>query len=166
MTKLKPTHFHDPEPQKMDYAVVIGHNGHQNEWGTHEKYFEDHSAWKARNVKPEEPASTYKRNGLADWFIRKMQDLGNWKEWEDYFKALQHYEENRRRYADFGETGRAGIQEFSNGTIDVRFGRHDYVFIKSDFEDSGLLFLEFYKGLSISFFEQIAKENGIELKKL
>lgn len=149
MTKLRITHFHDPEPDPKQISLLSAdHDNGQNEY---EHYLTE---WKARQVKP-------------DWdgnFSFTEHSIGETPT-KEYKKALQHYDENRRRYDGFEKMSRS-LEKYSDGTLDITFGRNDYVHIKFDFEDSGLLNLEFYRGLSVSLFEQIMYENNIKIKKV
>jgi len=148
--KLRVTHFYDPEPIEFDDRIdnrIIWHNK-----GEHDKA---HSAWKARQQKPDH--KEFRKFIKFDHIISEQTN--------EYKKALQHYDENRRRYDGFEKMSRS-LEKYSDGTLDITFGRNDYVHIKFDFEDSGLLNLEFYRGLSVSLFEQIMYENNIKIKKV
>ena len=156
--KLRITHFYDPEPKQVDYAIVIGHTGTHNEWGTKAEYFTDHEAWNSRQVKPEFKGTS--RN-FSNPLIRQMYPSETLV-WDYHQKALQHYEENRRRYEGFEQTGNDAYK-YENLFV-LFFNEGEGVLLHTGHTDG--FDLRFGESLSVSLFEQICEENGIKLNKI
>jgi len=140
--KLRPTHFDDPEPKNKFGLDVF----------EQEEYREAHSEWEKRQVKPEDPKIDTSIHG---WETEH-------KEWQ---KALQYYEENRRRFDGFTSDEAEGNWYFQGpNNLDIDFDR-DGISLYSPPGERGISCI-FDNGLSISLFEQICSENNIELKKI
>ncbi|WP_462250463.1 hypothetical protein [Ekhidna sp.] len=156
--KLKPTMFYDPEP-----IVAPG-------VCTQEMYDE----WKARQAKPEEPKSAYADNSRLIWIKREALQIGKPEEleaWDNYFKKLDLYEENRLRYEGF-ERQEDGLIYLNpelpwNQLLSIAFDNTLQLAIIYNYNDEGDE-LTLYNGVcpSVSLFEQICSENNIELKKI
>ncbi|NRA91242.1 MAG: hypothetical protein HRU26_00915 [Psychroserpens sp.] len=164
--KLKPTMFYDPEPHQDQFldSSDMDHPEYNME-----AFNEELSKWKARQVKPEEPKSAYADNSRLTWINREALQIGKPEEleaWDNYFKELDLYEENRLRYEGFEKKG----DECYNKGLDlsVHFYRNntgDYGISLFIPEPNGFN-VQIDSGISVSLFEQICSENGIELKKI
>ena len=145
--KLKPTMFYDPEP-----IVAPG-------VCTQEMYDE----WKARQAKPEEPKSAYADNSRLIWIKREALQIGKPEEleaWDNYFKKLDLYEENRLRYEGF-ERQEDGYLYSAEIDCTIEFNNDGALYLMTFGE-----LISYSGNISVSLFEQICSENNIELKKI
>lgn len=188
--KLKPTMFFDPEPELKDFknTVMLG-----SDFPSWEDDIEGHNKvlteWKRRQEKPE-PKEWIKFAEKEPEFNQKVyissskqmhpypmkygreiiwSQAVKWVDGKEYDKALQYYEENRLRYEGFERIWFGGhkypgdnFTEYVNEKAKVIMEESGHTTIYcNDIE-----ICTFYDSITVSLFEQICSENGIELKQI
>lgn len=157
--KLLQTNLYDPEPLDNCYCQ--------------EKRIECdskgicklHSQWKRRQVKPTEPKSVYSFNSPRLWILRGKDDPQGAKEWNDYYEALQYYEQHRLKYEGFEYKKQDELIELihTSGLVILLPEGDEWLLTTCRKKGFNLVFDE---GLSQTLFNQICKENGIKIKEI
>ncbi len=189
--KLVKTMLWDEEPRKEDFyrEEMPGGMSPSFDKVLDKKVFEQaHKAYTARRVKPEfkwfsiqekkpdEGQKIYMDHGMEDWKRNGYESVYNseswnenasffWCDYESNFKALQHYNENRLRYAGFEDVTELKKEHktrcFWNkkNHLMFRFMENGTVSLTHPFGE-----LRSNKGLSTEEVELFCTNRGIELK--